>query len=144
MKFNEDSRVKIPTILHLVSLGYQYLSIKDNKCDESTNIFTDVFTDSIQRINPDITTNDIKKLYSDQFLENEDLGRAFYEKLIDQSEIKIIDFENFDKNTFNVVTELSYKKDDEEFRPDIIILINGIPLSFIAVKKPIVKMNILI
>ena len=72
------------------------------------------------RINPDITTNDIKKLYSDLSisLENEDLGRAFYEKLIDQSEIKIIDFENFDKNTFNVVTELSYKKDDEEFRQE--------------------------
>jgi hypothetical protein len=30
MIFNEDSRVKIPCILHLVRLGYQYLSIKKN------------------------------------------------------------------------------------------------------------------
>ena len=43
MKFNEYSRVKIPTILHLIRLGYEYLSLKDPKTtwDDSTNIFTD-------------------------------------------------------------------------------------------------------
>ena len=35
-----------------------------------------------------------------------------------------------------MVTELTYQKDDEEFRPDIILLINGLPLVFIEVKKP--------
>ena len=50
--------------------------------------------------------------------------------------IKIIDFENFDNNTFNVVTELTYKNGEDEFRPDIILLINGMPLVFIEVKKP--------
>ena len=64
------------------------------------------------------------------------MGKAFYEKLVDQSGIKLIDFANFNNNTFNVVTELTYKNDDEEFRPDIILLINGMPLSFIEVKKP--------
>ncbi|MFP3354553.1 type I restriction endonuclease, partial [Pseudoalteromonas sp. SIMBA_153] len=39
-------------------------------------------------------------------------------------------------NSFHVVTELTYKKDDEEFRPDIILLINGMPLVFIEVKRP--------
>ena len=29
MKFNEDSRVKIPSILHLTRLGYDYLPLKD-------------------------------------------------------------------------------------------------------------------
>lgn len=48
----------------------------------------------------------------------------------------MIDFENFDNNSFHVVTELTYKKDDDEFRPDIILLINGMPLVFIEVKKP--------
>ncbi|MCI9234314.1 MAG: DEAD/DEAH box helicase family protein, partial [Bacilli bacterium] len=41
-----------------------------------------------------------------------------------------------ENNTFNVVTELTYKNGEDEFRPDIIILINGMPLSFIEVKKP--------
>jgi type I restriction enzyme, R subunit len=33
MKFNEDSRVKIPTILHLCRLGYTYLSLNKAKCE---------------------------------------------------------------------------------------------------------------
>lgn len=139
-KFNEDSRVKIPSILHLMRLGYDYLSLKDPsiKWDESTNIFTDIFKNSIAKINEDISDFDIEKCYDEVSLclENEDLGKAFYEKLISRSGIKLIDFDNFGNNTFNVVTELTYKKDDDEFRPDIILLINGMPLVFIEVKKP--------
>ncbi|OCK44201.1 restriction endonuclease subunit R [Tenacibaculum soleae] len=138
MKFNEDSRVKIPSILHLMKLGYTYLSLKTAKWDVETNIFIDIFKEQLQKINPKLSTNDIQKVYDEVSLslENEDLGRAFYNKLIDQSEIKLIDFENFDNNSFHVVTELPYQKDDETFRPDIILLINGMPLVFIEVKKP--------
>lgn len=140
MIFNEDSRVKIPTILHLMRLGYGYLSLKDPDViwDESSNIFTSIFKDSLTRINPQLSTHDAEQAYVDVLLslENEDLGKAFYEKLTEQSGIRLIDFENFDNNSFNVVTELTYKKDDDEFRPDIILLINGMPLAFIEVKKP--------
>ena len=140
MKFNEDSRVKIPTILHLMGLGYGYLSLKDPKVnwDESTNIFIDVFNQSIKKINPTISDVEAKQFYDEVSLclENEDLGKAFYEKLTDKSGIRLIDFEDFSNNTFNVVTELTYKKDDDEFRPDIICLINGMPLVFIEVKRP--------
>lgn len=63
MKFNKDSRVKIPTILHLIRLGYKYLSLKDPKLiwDESTNIFTDLFHKSIKQINPSINASIISK-----------------------------------------------------------------------------------
>ena len=140
MRFNEDTRVKIPSILHLMYLGYNYLSLKDPSVvwDEATNIFTEIFKNSIARINIGISDIDIENLYNEISLciENEDLGKAFYQKLIDRSGIKLIDFDNFNNNTFNVVTELTYKKDDEEFRPDITLLINGMPLVFIEVKKP--------
>lgn len=140
MKHNEDTRVKIPAILHLIRLGYEYLSLKDPKIvwDESTNIFTSIFNDSIKRINPELSDLEVKQCFDDisLCLENEDLGKAFYEKLTDQSGSRLIDFEDFNNNTFNVVTELTYKKDDDEFRPDIILLINGMPLVFIEVKKP--------
>ena len=43
---------------------------------------------------------------------------------------------NFNNNSFHVVTELTYKNGDDEFRPDITLLINGMPLAFIEVKKP--------
>lgn len=138
MKFNEDSRVKIPTILNLMRLGYQYLSLKNAIWDESTNVFSSIFKENLLRLNKELNQVDADRIYSEVALslENEDLGKAFYKKLIDQSGIRLIDFENFENNTFNVVTELPYKKDDEEFRPDIILLINGMPLVFIEVKKP--------
>ena len=138
MKHNEDSRVKIPALIHLTRLGYKYLSLKNAVWDENTNIFSDVFIDSISKINPAISKSDCLRLLDEVslLLDNEDLGKAFYERITERSGIRLIDFENFDNNTFNVVTELTCKKDDEEFRPDITLLINGLPLVFIEVKKP--------
>ena len=138
MSFNEDTRVKIPTILHLTRLGYDYLSLTNAVWDEATNIFTDIFKQSIAEINKDIEVHDIARLLEDVTLalDNEDLGKAFYEMLISRSGTKLIDFTDFQKNTFHVVTELTYKNGDEEFRPDITLLINGMPLAFIEVKKP--------
>jgi hypothetical protein len=40
MKFNEDARVKIPSILHLKQLECRCLSLKDTNSDIGTNIFT--------------------------------------------------------------------------------------------------------
>ena len=140
MAFNEDTRVKIPAIITLTRLGYQYLSLKNAKWDLETNIFTDIFSESIKKINcnSDISDDDIKRLLQDISLEldYDDLGRKFYERLISQTGTKLIDFTNFENNTFNVVTELPCIKDEEEFRPDITLLINGMPLCFIEVKKP--------
>ena len=138
MIFSEDSRVKIPCILHLVRLGYSYLSLKNAIWDDETNIFPDLFNKAIAKINPDLASDEIPRLLADikLLLDNEDLGKAFYEKLTERSGIKLIDFENFSNNSFHVVTELSYKNGDDEFRPDITLLINGLPLAFIEVKKP--------
>ena len=138
MIFSEDSRVKIPCILHLVRLGYQYLSLKNAVWDEETNIFPEIFRESISRINPTIVSDDIDRLLADGklALDNEDLGRAFYGKLTGRSGTRLIDFTDFSNNSFHVVTELTYKNGDDEFRPDIILLINGMPLVFVEVKKP--------
>ena len=138
MKFNEDSRVKIPCILHLVSLGYEYLSLKNALWDEDTNIFPELFKEAVAAINPHVDQSDIARRFEDikLTLDNEDLGKAFYEKLLDPSGIKLIDFSNFKNNRFHVVTELTYKNGEDEFRPDITLLINGLPLVFIEVKKP--------
>lgn len=140
MAFNEDTRVKIPAILTLTRLGYNYLSLKNNKYDKETNIFTDIFIESIKKINStlNLSTHDIEQLLKEIsiMLDNEDLGQAFYGRLIATSGIKLIDFENFENNSFNVVTELPCKNGDDEFRPDITLLINGMPLCFIEVKKP--------
>jgi len=134
MAFNENTRVKIPAILHLCRLGYEYISLVDAKRDEGTNIFTE----SLTRINPDIDKSGIKKILEEisLALDNEDLGRAFYGMLTATSGIRLIDYKDFANNSFHVVTELTFKNGDDEFRPDITLLVNGMPLAFIEVKKP--------
>lgn len=142
MEHSENTRVKIPALVHLTRLGYKYLSLKEQKdnIDTDINIFKNIFRDSINRINgTDYTAIDIEKIINELkiLLENDDLGKAFYKVLVNGIDgIKLIDFNNVDNNSFNVVTELTYKNGEDEFRPDIIPLINGIPLSFIEVKKP--------
>jgi type I restriction enzyme R subunit len=145
MAFNENTRVKIPAILHLCRLGYDYLSLNQAVRDDSTNIFTDIFTESIAKINHGIEQDEIKRTFEkiSLVLDNEDLGQEFYKMLTATSGVKLLDFNNFENNRFHVVTELTCKNGEDEFRPDITLLINGLPLAFIEVKKPNNKEGVL-
>lgn len=116
--FNENTRVQLPAILHLTRLGFEYLSLKNAKWDKSTNIFPSIFSQSLQRINPSLKQSDCDRLLNEISLEleNEDLGRAFFKRLTSESGIRLIDFKDFDNNSFHVVTELPCEKDEESFR----------------------------
>lgn len=138
MQHSENTRVKIPCALHLVRLGYQYLSLAGATWDMESNIFTNIFFESIARLNPEMEARDIENFLADikLTLDNEDLGRSFYEMLTARSGARLIDFDDFRNNSLHVVTELPYQNGDDAFRPDITLLINGLPLCFIEVKKP--------
>lgn len=75
--------------------------------------------------------DDIKKELSD-----DDLGRQFYNRLISVSPYRLIDFDNPDNNEYCVTAEFTCRNGEDEFRPDITLFINGLPLVFIEVKKP--------
>lgn len=66
MNFNENSRVKIPAILHLMRLGYTYIPLNKQNRREDTNIFEDIFIESLQRINPDILKEELSAKFSEQ------------------------------------------------------------------------------
>ena len=143
MEHSENTRVKIPALVHLTRIGYKYLSLKDLRqyIHENTNIFRNIFRESINKINnKEFSIDETDKIISELEIQlaNDDLGKAFYNTLINGiNGIKLVDFDDVDNNTFNVVTELTYKNGEDEFRPDIIIVLNGMPLSFIEVKKPL-------
>ena len=70
-------------------------------------------------------------------LNTDDLGRAFYKILLSGfNGLRLIDLEDESRNSYHVVTELTYQNGEDEFRPDITLLVNGLPLAFIEVKKP--------
>lgn len=138
--FNEVGRVQMPALVHLSRLGYNYfgkISEKNNDIDDDTNILINIFKAQFKKLNPSSNENPDNILQEiKRILYNNDLGKEFYQKLTSISPIKLIDFENIENNAFHYVAELVYKSDQNEFRPDITLFINGLPLVFIEVKKP--------
>ena len=142
--FNEDTRVKIPATIQFLRIGYHYQSLNNADIDFETKIFINRFKPALEKINGRSFSDGVIKdilMEINSVIKNNDLGKEFYNWLINPlSRIKLIDFENISNNDFAVVDELPscITKGTEEgsFRPDITILINGIPLGFLEVKKP--------
>ncbi len=142
MVFNEDTRVKIPATIQFMRLGYNYQSLKDAEIDPETKIFINRFKPALEKINKrTFSDEEIQEIIAEilRVTKNNDLGKEFYNWLINPiDKVKLIDFEDEGiNNDFAVVNELVFGlTNDGSFRPDINILINGIPLGFLEVKKP--------
>ena len=139
--FNEDTRVKIPATIQFLRLGYEYQSLSDIDLHAETRIDQTRLCKGLEKINgKSFSSEEILGVIDDihTAIKNNDLGRTFYEWLINpQGKAKLIDFENIDNNDFAVVDELVFGPEDlGSFRPDVTVLINGIPLAFLEVKKP--------
>lgn len=136
--FNENSRVKIPAIIHLTRLGYKYTPLDQLEIDPTTNIIWADLRNAIGRYNPGKSQNDVELILSKirSSIRNEDLGQEFFKILTNTFNTKLLDFKNAHSNEFRVVTELEYSNMNEVFRPDVTIFINGLPLAFVEVKKP--------
>lgn len=144
--FNEDTRVKIPATIQFLRLGYEYQSLKNIDLHTETRIAINRFKPALERINGRFYSDAEINAILDEIhsvIRNNDMGRAFYRWLINpQDKPVLVDFEHIEKNNFAVVDELTFGKEGSEsekegsFRPDVIILINGIPLAFLEVKHP--------
>ena len=140
--FNEATRVQMPGIVHLTRLGYSYFGkIHEESVgliyDPDTNILKQVFIEQFKKLNPEHEGEAEQVLKTiRQELDNDDLGRSFYNRLVSVSPTKLIDFENPKNNVYHCTAEFTCKRDQDEFRPDITLFINGLPLVFVEVKKP--------
>ena len=141
-KFNEATRVQMPAMVHLTRLGYKYFgkiheATKSTVYDDDTNILLEVFKKKFGELNPGHegeylqVLRDIRKELND-----DDLGRGFYQRLRSVSPVRLVDFENPKNNDFHFTAEFTCKNGQDEFRPDITLFVNGLPLCFVEVKKP--------
>lgn len=147
--YNEKTRVQMPAMVHLTRLGYKYAGkmhhigtegqsqqTAGTSFDADTNILIPDFQNAFARLNPGkriewfSVLNDIKKELND-----DDLGKQFYQRLVSISPYKLVDFDNPANNDFCFTAEFTCRNGEDEFRPDITIFINGLPLVFIEVKK---------
>lgn len=141
-QFSEATRVQMPAMVHLTRIGYTYFGkLSEDKngtvYDGDTNILLPIFEQQFKRLNPEHegeylqVLKDIRKELND-----DDLGRGFYNRLKAVSPVKLIDFDNIGNNTFHFTAEFTCKNGQDEFRPDITLFVNGLPLCFVEVKKP--------
>lgn len=140
-EFSELTRVQIPAALHLMRLGYTYLPHNGKELkerDPETNILVSIFREQFLKFNNYATDVDVERELSNIKLEldQNDLGRAFYKRIIGETSATYIDWEHPEANTFHLALEVTCQNGQDEFRPDIVIFINGLPLSYIEVKQP--------
>ena len=132
----------MPAMVHLTRLGYKYFgkiheATKGTVYDDDTNILLEVFKKKFGELNPGHegeylqVLRDIRKELND-----DDLGRGFYQRLRSVSPVRLVDFENPKNNDFHFTAEFTCKNGQDEFRPDITLFVNGLPLCFVEVKKP--------
>ena len=139
--FSELTRVQIPAALHLIRMGYTYLPRNGKEIverDPDTNILVSVFKEQFLKFNNYLTEEDFERELANIKLEldQNDLGRSFFRRLQDQEDSVYIDWEKPEANTFHLALEVTCKNGQDEFRPDIVVFINGLPLSYIEVKQP--------
>ena len=139
--FSELTRVQIPAALHLMCMGYTYLPRNGKEIaerDPDTNILVSVFKEQFLTFNNYLTDEDFERELANIKLEldQNDLGRSFLKRIQGQEGAVYIDWENPEANTFHLALEVTCQNGQDEFRPDIVVFINGLPLSYIEVKQP--------
>ena len=134
-----------------LKLGWEYVKPDDAlrlKGGEAGMVFREIFIRQLQRLNPDfldhlMAEELIKKIETvpanieGNFLTWEylkGLRTVFVPTEKRERNVTFIDAENMDRNTFHVTDEFVFSNGIKTIRPDIVFLINGIPVLFIETK----------
>ena len=156
----EFDKVELPALKQLQSLGWSYVegaTLSPEESDERSSLKDVVLekrlTDSISRINPWISEENLRKVVRD-------LTRTNYTNLIEANQsvwnsinqcvsvmqdlgkgnksqtVHIIDFDNIENNEFLCTNQFKVKGINQTIIPDIVLFVNGLPLAVIECKSP--------
>lgn len=150
-----ESEFESTFISLLEAAGWQYLAgIKIPRHSQSDVLYADDFMEFMRKTNPDLTAEDIEKIYDNLRLVGAESDFAtlhrVYQWMVDGVQfclqngevrlISLIDFDNPANNIFRVVNQFSveYINTGQQAarRPDILLFVNGIPLCIIELKNP--------
>ncbi len=116
-------------------------------------VLKDVLRDAIVALNPQLPNeahqdalNQVQRLQSPDLLANNEAFHRMLTKGVNVTYrhkgedrgalVKLIDFDNPEANTFEVVNQYTIKGNEEQKRPDVILFVNGLPLVLIELKNP--------
>ncbi|MCD6194729.1 type I restriction endonuclease subunit R [bacterium] len=154
MKLIEQTLTEQPAIEWFKSLGYDYaFGPKDlvlERRDYRQVILERRLKEALVNLNPGIPQAAIEETIEEiQRIEHPDLiiaNKNFYRLLIqgvplkiDEEKwdyVKLIDFEQPERNDFLIVNQFSVQGTEKVRRPDLIVFVNGLPLALFEFKNP--------
>ena len=160
MASDEFDKVELPALEQLQSLEWSYVegaTLSPEESDERSSLKDVVLekrlTDSIRRINPWISDENLRKVVRD-------LTKTNYTNLIEANQsiwnsinqcvsvmqdigrgnkgqtVHIIDFGKIENNEFLCTNQFKVKGVNQTIIPDIVLFVNGFPLAVIECKSP--------
>ena len=132
---------------------------KTGRKDAQECILPEVFRAALRRLNPQVDAalldeivKEFRRNYSGAVME--DVNYRFYNKIRngikvntkrngkdDFEIVKVVDFDNVDRNDFHCVNQMWIKGQFNYRRPDVLLFVNGLPVVFIELKKSTVKLE---
>ncbi len=150
----ESYSVQKPIIEYATQIGWKYLSPDDAarlRGGETGLILKQIFSQQIVRLNPDFanteTANIIAKRLESEIPNDINGNQRVWNHLIGNGtvfvpeerrdrNVRIIDFENLERNEFHVTDEMTFTNGTKTNRPDIVFFVNGIPVFILEAKAP--------
>ena len=147
----ERRAVQNPLIQYATQIGWEYIP-RDEALNlrggETRLIFRAIFTDRMQKLNPGfldsllideiikrlerIPPNIKGNLTAWEYLKG--IKTIFVPDEKRERNIQFLDTQNINNNTFHVTDEFSFISETKPIRPDVIFLINGVPVFIIETK----------
>jgi len=148
----ERASVQNTMLRYAEEVGWQWVKKDDAlllRGNETSYIFRDIFAKQLKKLNPDfmddLLINDIIKrfqLVPPNIQGNliiwehlKGLGTVSVQSERRERNVKLLDLENIDNNIFQVTDEFSFTNGTKTIRPDIVFLINGLPVIFVETKS---------
>jgi type I restriction enzyme, R subunit len=161
MSQDEYEKVEFPAIEQLQQLGWTYIEgeeLSPEHHSRERNSYKDVVLEkrlrsSIQRINTWINDENLNKVANElirvQTTTLQEANQYIHETLLHHlsviqdlgkgnkgQTVRIVDFDNIDKNEFIVTNQFKVSGVLQNIIPDIILFVNGLPLAVIECKSP--------
>ncbi len=151
---NERETVQKPFIRYAQEAGWEYLAPEEAlrlRGGEESPLLRSVFIDQLQKLNPGVVDSVAK---AEELLERlvrvrpdiegnleaweylRGLKTVFVEAERREKNVRLLDMDHPENNTFHVTEEYSFTGGRFRIRPDVVLLINGVPVLVIEAKAP--------
>lgn len=149
---SERKAVQEPFLRYAVEAGWEYLPPKEAlrlRGGEESPLLRTVFIEQIQRLNPGVVDSVVKaeevlnrlvrvrpniegNLEAWEYLKG--LKTVFVEAERRERNVRLLDAANIEANRFHVTDEFTFTNGIHTIRPDVVFLVNGIPVIVVETK----------